>query len=32
MLVYCNNLEVEPFLTAVETATSFYKERHIDMI
>ena len=26
------NLDVEPFLTAVETATSFYKERHIDII
>jgi len=32
MLVYYNNLDVEPFLTAVETATSFYKERHIDII
>ena len=32
MLVYYNNLDVEPFLTAVETATSFYKDRHIDMM
>jgi len=32
MLVYYNNLSVEPFLTAVDTSTSFYKERHIDMM
>jgi len=32
ILVYYNNLDVEPFLTAVETATSFYKGRHIDMM
>jgi len=32
MLVYYNNLDVEPFLTAVETATSFCEERHIDMM
>jgi len=32
MLVYYNNLDVEPFLTAVETAANFYQERHIDMM
>jgi len=32
MLVHYNNLDVEPLPTAVETATSFYKQRHIDMM